>query len=261
MARIKNPQRVVGVRVPHITYELLKQRSEKENLSLCALIRNILIGFLRADQDEVDKIRCYGAANTRKRFSREKIMGTLKADTITNSAGTGGPSFTNGLIGGAEFVAQVRYPTTTNLLWSRADTSLGSYGTDTDAPSPTVDVNGSEYTVDTTDDDLPTVKLTSAKKGIYVVTATFNYDTSAGNVTHTWAISDGTNNRGIVSELLGTTVADHGRPAISITGAFTYASAATRTFEVVAAATSGTTYLECQDNNKTLTFTIVRYPL
>lgn len=58
----KNAQKVMSVRVPKITYDLLVQRSEKEDMSASALIRNILIGFLRADETELDKIRCYGAS-------------------------------------------------------------------------------------------------------------------------------------------------------------------------------------------------------
>jgi hypothetical protein len=62
---VKNPQRIVATRIPKITYDLLEERSKKENISLSALIRNILIGFLRADHTEIDKIRCYGSNKAR----------------------------------------------------------------------------------------------------------------------------------------------------------------------------------------------------
>ena len=62
----KQPQKVISTRVPEITYKLLMERSYKEGMSSSALMRLILIGFLKADDSEIDKIRCYGAQKARE---------------------------------------------------------------------------------------------------------------------------------------------------------------------------------------------------
>lgn len=186
-------------------------------------------------------------------------MSQAKVNSITDQAGTGAPDFPNGLSGGCEFVAQAHYAAG-SFAWARTSTSLGSFTANASAPAITVDVTGSEYTVDTTDDDLPTIKITNAKAGIYVVTATFTNDFGAINTQHRRALSDGTDIRGTVGVSVGNDLAAFGRPVLSIIGAFNYATAGTRTFEVYGSATSSSTLID-NAANRELSFTVVRYPL
>lgn len=169
---------------------------------------------------------------------------------------TGTPDFTEGFIGGAEFVAQGWY--NANFAWSRTGTSLGSFTANASAPPITVDVVGSQYTVDTTDDDLPTIKFTNLKPGIYLINASFTLDFGAVSTQHIYAISDGTDIRGRTGLGVGNDLAAFGRPTINVTGAFSYASTATRTFEIYGAASSSSTLID-NAANRQLVFTVVRY--
>ena len=82
----------------------------------------------------------------------------------------------------SELIASAKYNATASCTWGRDNASFGAFSADADCPSITVlDGTGS---VDTTDDDLPTLVLQDLGPGIYTVDVIghLNHDSTAAGI-------------------------------------------------------------------------------
>ena len=66
-------QRVLAVRIPKLTYDKLIDASISEQISVSGFIRNVLIGFLESEDEDLNKIRSYKAKK------RENIYGDYES--------------------------------------------------------------------------------------------------------------------------------------------------------------------------------------
>lgn len=160
-----------------------------------------------------------------------------------------------GLVSQAQFVGSAYFAQTTNCSWSRTNTAVGAFGTDTDCPGPTVDkqVIG---TWQTTDADLPKITINSLPPGIYKVTATASL---YGGGKWTMAISDGTNTRGYASG--GGNAAGNFQPANVSTAWFEYTTTGNRSFEIYGSSSFGAVSLDNLNSNDRTTFVVEKFPL
>lgn len=154
----------------------------------------------------------------------------LKADGTWAAQATAGYAFV-----GSAYIAG-----TTNCDWTTASSAIGSLGTDTDCPGPTIEFNpGSNGTISTTDTDKAQFSVTSLVAGTFKVTISgYLYNTTAD----VWgfAISDGTTTSGRTG-FNGASANAGG--SINLVGFFTYASSGTRTFELHGGTGSGTLHI------------------
>lgn len=218
-----------------------------------------------------DGTNVIGTATTMTNISAYKSVGydfgfpssgTARAQVLSGSAGQCiflddaylGKSTNLAQVSQATFVGSAYFPATASCSWSRTNTAVGAFGTDTDCPGPTIDkqVIGSWQT---TDADLPRVTVNNLPAGLYKVTATAQM---YGGGDWTMAISDGTDIRGYASG------SGNGggtfQPANVSTAWFEYTSSGNRSFEIYGSSSSGGVSLDNAANNDRTTFVIERYP-
>lgn len=170
-----------------------------------------------------------------------------------------GPSegYNTGSVSQAMFIGEASFPTTTNCIFTRTSTSLGSM-TDTDCTGPTVLSNPGPGTIQTTDTNNIDVTLNNLPPGRYRVV--FNGGTiQAGTDTSTisFAVSDGTTTKGTV----GAGNSDSEITQVAVEANFEYTTAGNRTFSLYGSASSGVVNLNIGTANRAIYFAIYRYPL
>lgn len=156
----------------------------------------------------------------------------------------------------AEFVGAAYFATTTNCGWTRTNTALGAFGTDTDCPGPTVESQkiGSWQT---TDADLPQITINSLPPGLYRLMATFTGGPTGADNASVYAVSDGTSTSGRGNS---GTVNNTGS-GVTIESYFEYTSSGNRTFAIHGSASGNNVVLYNDLGNRRLYFTIYKFPL
>jgi len=163
----------------------------------------------------------------------------------------------------AELVAHAYYADTVNCQWSRTNASLGAFTADTDCPAITV--VSSNYTVTTTDNDLPDIDFAYLPPGTYIVTATgtveWNTSASTGG---SLAINDGSAFRGNLSGRNGNQTTPD-LSTFTLKAVYSYTTGGARNFRLAGAASSSATIRVYNDatgsEGRVLTWTVERLPL
>lgn len=155
------------------------------------------------------------------------------------------------------FIGSAYIDTTASCQWTRANTALGAFGTDTDCPGPTVERNPGPGTIQTTDADLPRFTVNNLPPGEYEVTIGAQAGMSGGGAFNMMAITDGSVTVGRGSS---DTTLNGGDYAVVI-GHFTYSTAGNRTFELYGSSASGTLNIINTGTSQRVTFRIIRFPL
>lgn len=160
----------------------------------------------------------------------------------------------------ASLIGSANIPGNTNCNWSRTNTALGAFTSDSDCLGPTIVVNSGPGTISTTDTDLPKFTVSNLPSGDYEVIMTVSgVNAGIAGSQLALAISDGTDTRGkqqirvadaTVDEVAGVTIVAH----------FTYSSNADRTFELFGAASAGSIDVSNDQTNSSLNFSIKRFP-
>lgn len=160
-----------------------------------------------------------------------------------------------GTVAQAQFVGSAHFATTSTCTWARTNTALGSFGTVSACPGPTVDLNAGPGTIQTTDTDLPKVTVNNLPPGNYEVIFSFNsFSTGAGNLG--FAVNDGTTTDGTVASTPTTSTSS----TTTLVAHFNYTTSANRTFEIFSSAsTAAAEILNATDKQQT-NFSIKRYP-
>jgi hypothetical protein len=155
----------------------------------------------------------------------------------------------------AQFIGSAYFATTGSCTWSRTNTALGAFSTNSSCPGPTVEFNPSTSTIQTTDADLPKVTVNNLPPGEYLIMVTGSALPSAASI-NTFAINDGTttSGRGLGPQSAGA------RAQFTIVGNFSYTTTANRTFEIYGAASSGNVVIENDGGTELMKFAIYRYP-
>lgn len=157
----------------------------------------------------------------------------------------------------AQYVGSAYFATTASCTgWTRTNTALGAFSTDTDCPGPTVENGGTgPWTWQTTDTDLPKWTINNLPAGEYEAYVTVPASNSGG-VANSFALNDGTTtsgrgySTGTASVLSQVTIVAH----------FSYSTSGNRTFEVYGASASGSVDIGNEANNKITRLTLLRFP-
>jgi hypothetical protein len=157
----------------------------------------------------------------------------------------------------ATFVGSAYFATTTNCAgWSRTNTALGAFASDSDCPGPTVEVNAGPGVIQTTDADLPKITVNNMPPGNYEVWVSVpTLKDGTGNPC-TFTLNDGTTSSGRGNCGSTASAAD----GVTFAGHFNYTTAANHTFEVYGASGSGAIAIDNSISNKSLQFWIYRFP-
>ena len=156
----------------------------------------------------------------------------------------------------AELISSAYYAPTANCQWDRTNTALGAFVADTDCPAITVEQ--SKYPITTTDNDLPDLVYPSLPPGNYLVEVLATGVNSSPGAAISFAVSDGTNTRSVVSINPNDANA---RDLVSMKAWFSYSSTGARTFSLFGAATAGSAGIHLKQALETLNFKVTRYPL
>jgi hypothetical protein len=184
------------------------------------------------------------------------VKATGDGAAITVDDVYGGLATNLGKVSQATLIGSAIIANTTNCLWSRTNTALGSFGSDADCPGPTVEINAGPGVISTTDTDLPKFTVANLPPGQYQVIATSLSGTTGANETICQAINDGTNTRGATCAAATAST----RAQFSVVANFSYASAGSRTFEIYGSAGANAIELSAAAGNSTVTFQIYRFP-
>lgn len=156
----------------------------------------------------------------------------------------------------ATFIGSGYYNTTAACQWTRTNTAIGAYGTDTDCPVLTVELNPGPGTIQTTDADLPQMTVNNLPPGTYQVTVNIPALSDGSGATRTYALSDGTTTSGYGSGM-GVASSVEG---IAVMGTFIYTTAGNRTFSVYAASSAGAALIDLANGARKLHFSLYRFP-
>lgn len=165
-----------------------------------------------------------------------------------------GPAANISQVSQTQFVGMSYFAQTTNCSWSRTNTAIGAFGTDTDCPGPTVGVSkiGSWQT---TDSDLPRQTINDLPEGLYSVEVTGSL---YGSGDWTMAVSDGTTTSPAYCSGSGNGGGTF-QPATTCIAWFEYTGVGNRSFEIYGSSSSGAISLDNNQNNDRTTFTIKRW--
>lgn len=158
---------------------------------------------------------------------------------------------------GSGYIAQ-----TANCSWTRTNTALGAFGTDTDCPGVTVESNPGPGVLQTTDSDLPQFTFNNLPSGTYrVVIFGAHLQSSTNSEAVVAAISDGTTTSPGAASFTAT---GQTNPLVVET-VFTYTSSGNRTFAVHGSAASTRTvtlgmYTASSGTGAGLAIRLYRYP-
>lgn len=161
------------------------------------------------------------------------------------------------VVGGqGDVIAEAFYPSTPNCNWPRTSATTGQFDIDADCPAITVNYDKLGL-IDTTNDNRPTLVLTNAPAGKYVVQAMGSIDMSTTSSVLV-ALSDGTSTKN--GQACGGGSTTDGCP-VSLTGVFSYNAPGTRTFEIYGnSSAGGTVSLQNSPEDKVTSFVVTYYP-
>lgn len=154
--------------------------------------------------------------------------GTIQADTITNSAGTGAPTFTYGLTNplGPQFVAQAGIGAI-GSSWTTTSATVAAFSPGT-STAPDIFLSNSNFSISSAATTLPEITISSAPAGYYQVTFQLDVNNSTSSRCGL-SITDGTTTgNSNVFFPAGST----DEYTLTITYTFHYSSVASRTFQV-----------------------------
>lgn len=162
------------------------------------------------------------------------------------------------------FIGSAYYTVTASNAWVTASSAAYvDFGTNTNAPAPTIDSNPDPCTISTADNNLPQITVTNCPAGIYEVVAQFIGSGNTAAATSNFRLSDGTQTAGDTRSRVTASNSDY--PGHTVVGYFPYSNNQTTvTWKLQGASTSGTTTIENSigvSGSRGLSFKITRYPL
>lgn len=158
----------------------------------------------------------------------------------------------------SSFIGSAYYATTTNCSgWSRTNTALGAFSTDSDCPAPTIEYNPGPGAIQAVDNDLPQLTINDLPPGYYTVIASIPATKDGTANSGTFALYDGTTTSGRASS---NNIAN-GNGNSTVVGSFYYTAAGNRTFQIYGAAGSGAIQIENGSGQRQLEFRIFRSPI
>jgi hypothetical protein len=188
---------------------------------------------------------------------RLEVRSTADAAKIyLDQAHLGSDYRVGGVSDSSEIIAQAIYTGAASCDWSRTNTAFGPFSSDADCTAITVQYAASGISIDTSDDDLPTLKINNLPAGKYAVIFTAPYSIAI-NQNHGFAISDGTTTTGQVSTRTDS-AADF--PSVTVHGFFEYTSEGSRTFQPYVKSSSGGVTLQMNSTNYNMTYSVYRFP-
>lgn len=159
-------------------------------------------------------------------------------------------------IGQTAFIGSGYFVGTTNCAgWSRTNTALGAFASDTDCPGPTVELNPGPGVIQTTDADLPKFTVNNLPPGYYEVIFMVPGNQSSGSNAPAFAISDGTTTGITNSGASGGTNEQQ-----IVIGYFLYTTTANRSFQLFGASSAGSVSVPSDTGQRQLSFSIKRFP-
>lgn len=163
-----------------------------------------------------------------------------------------------GSVAQASFIGSGYIAGTSGCSWSRANTTIGPFSTNSSCPGVTIESNpgyAGGGILQTTDTDLPRFTFNNLPPGIYEAKVTGSVYSSSVGVKAGIAISDGVTTGTVNS------AAEVNSDASTVFMTFTYNEPGNRTFEIYGSAqTSGTVNLE-NGVGQNVRFSLIRYPL
>lgn len=168
-------------------------------------------------------------------------------------------------ISDSEVVFSGLYETTVNCEWLVAAVSYTTFGVDTDCPGITTEFLASGYTLDSTDDDLPTLKFSNVPPGRYVIRARVPLKSSVANDTSI-ALRRTDTGPTILREGLAVFAGTNNSADQILEAVVDQLEAGPMEFDFVAASPSGNIRIDLRvagaaEGLGNLSFTVLRYPL
>ncbi len=156
-----------------------------------------------------------------------------------------------------QFIGSAFFATTASCSgWSRTNTALGAFSTDTDCPGPTVEFNPGPGVIQTTDADLPQVTVNNLPPGYYEVIFSSPIGASTTSINNL-AINDGTTTSGRAHDFNNAA----GTTGATVVGYFNYTTSGNRTFALYGSAASGSISIDIAASNAQVRFSIKGYPI
>lgn len=165
--------------------------------------------------------------------------------------------------GTAQIAFAGSYEATANCIWSRTSTTDGAFGTDADCPAISTQISASGVVVDSTDDDLPTLKFISLPPGNYKLIWRFNSVVSTAGTNATFILRDTTNSVDLDSFGASSLNANENQ-ATSLIATFTQNVAGAHDFEIFGSSSAGSINVSAQSSTEFLarsSIVLTRYPL
>ncbi len=156
----------------------------------------------------------------------------------------------------AQFAGQAYFPVTANCFWTRTNAALGSFGTTSACPGPTIEAQN-VGSWQTTDSDLPKWTINSLPPGYYMAIVTGTLTSGNAAITHECvAINDGTTTSGTNCSAIGSA----NNVTFTTVGYFTYSTAANHTFEVYGSNSANAIQIEERSGLQQLQLSLYRFP-
>ncbi len=164
----------------------------------------------------------------------------------------------------AELILDAEYAPTANCQWQRTNTATGPFTSDADCPALSVSTQGGSISVDVTDDDLPTLKLSSLPPGIYNLAVYGSHRASASAATRQISLRDG--DVGTVFDArIARQTSTSSATAFSLMYTFTKTVTGSQNFDLACSASSGVCEIDLRPqtgaNEHRLRWVLIRYPL
>ena len=155
-------------------------------------------------------------------------------------------------------VANASYTSTTNCVWTRTNVAFGVFGTDVDCPAITV--IQSTFAVNTSDDDLPTLKFDNLPEGNYLLEVISHISGTVVSATMALKLHE-VNSAVSVGECGASPVDTSDIVNLKCTGAFSFSTSGAREFTVFGLASSGTLSIFNSADGREITFTLWKVPV
>jgi hypothetical protein len=194
---------------------------------------------------------------------RLRLTSTANAAAITIDNAHLGSNIREINVASSELALYAKYETTSACTWTKSGAAMEPFSTDTDCPAISVISSGSGIVVDTTDDDLPTLELTTLPPGKYELVVDITGNITGANAAATFSIRDsGTqlNNNLRAGEAASTNT----WLPLTLRHSFVLTTTGSKSFDIGCAVSSGS----CQLDNRPsaagigeVVWTLKRYPL
>lgn len=194
---------------------------------------------------------------------RLRLTSTTNANVITVDDAHLGSNIKEIQVASSEIAFAGGYAATANCIWIRTNTANGAFGVDADCPGISTDITASGVVVDSSDDDLPTLKFTSLPPGNYKLIWRINTVVVTAATNATFLIRDVTNSVDLDSVGYSSTTANQNQPATLI-ATFTQTVAGAHDFEIFGSSSAGAINLSAQSSTQFLaknSIVLTRFPL